>query len=72
MVLAHVMAHEITHVLEGIGRHSQTGVMRAHWRGGDYREMRSKPLPFAPEDVCLIHEGLASRLSAAGAPEASR
>jgi hypothetical protein len=28
-LLAHVMAHEITHVLEGIDRHSSEGVMKA-------------------------------------------
>jgi hypothetical protein len=72
IVLAHVMVHEITHVLEGIGRHSETGVMRAHWRGAEYCEMRRKPLPFAPEDVHLIHEGLARRQSTAGTLEASR
>ena len=30
-VLAHVLVHEITHVLEGIDRHSATGIMKAHF-----------------------------------------
>ena len=30
-LLAHVMLHEITHVLQGIDRHSAEGVMKAHW-----------------------------------------
>jgi hypothetical protein len=57
-VLAHVLVHEITHVLEGIDRHSATGIMKAHWNDQDYFEMRRKPLVFAPEDVNLIYAGL--------------
>lgn len=58
-LLAHVMAHEITHLLEGIDRHSATGVMKAHWDEKDIRQMAKEPLPFAPEDIDLIHRGLA-------------
>jgi len=57
-LLAHVLAHEITHVLEGIDRHSATGIMKAHWSDQDYVEMRRKPLVFAQEDVDLIYAGL--------------
>jgi hypothetical protein len=64
-ILAHVMAHEITHLLEGFARHSETGVMKAHWDGGDLRRMEFKPLPFDLEDVYLIQDGL--RVSAVGA-----
>jgi hypothetical protein len=57
-VLAHVLVHEITHVLEGIDRHSATGIMKARWNDQDYCEMRRKPLVFAQEDVNLIYAGL--------------
>jgi len=57
-VLAHVLVHEITHVLEGIDRHSATGIMKARWNDQDYFEMRRKPLVFAQEDVNLIYAGL--------------
>jgi len=57
-VLGHVMVHEITHILEGIDRHSEEGIMRAHWSEDDFGAMGVKPLPFAPEDVSLIHLGL--------------
>jgi hypothetical protein len=60
-VLAHVMVHEITHLLQGIARHSATGIMKARWTTGDYRAMDYSPLPFTPEDVDLIHAGLAKR-----------
>jgi hypothetical protein len=67
-VLAHVMAHEITHLLEGVAWHSQSGVMKAHWDRHDLTQMECKPLPFAPEDIDLIERGL--HLRAVGATPA--
>jgi len=67
-VLAYVLVHEITHVLEGISRHSSTGIMKARLDYHDYLEMRRKPLPFAQEDVKLIYDGLKiSRVAPAAA-----
>ena len=60
-LLAHVMAHEITHILEGTARHSAQGLMKAHWTPADYCRMRWKSLPFAAEDVELIRRGLEER-----------
>lgn len=60
-LLAHVLVHEITHSLQGIDRHSETGIMKARWTTADYVQMRSKPLPFSEEDTELIQKGLASR-----------
>jgi hypothetical protein len=62
-VLAHVIVHEITHILEGIDRHPVKGVMKAHWSEADFGARGAKPLPFAAEDVSLIHLGLMSRNS---------
>ena len=67
-VLAHVLAHEITHVLEGVARHSDTGIMKAVWSPADYRQMKFHPLPFAPEDVDLIRDAIANRIQAGTAP----
>ncbi len=61
-LLAHVLAHEIAHQLEGIGRHSAEGVMKAHWDERDFLEMSDKPLPFAPEDVELIRRGALKKM----------
>jgi hypothetical protein len=63
VVLAHVLVHEITHILQGSTRHSRTGVMMASWTAKEYFEMLQKPLPFTEEDVVLIRLGLASRCS---------
>lgn len=60
-VMAHVLVHEITHILQGIDRHSDTGIMKAHWSNYDCFQMGYKPLPFAPEDVNLIYQGLRAR-----------
>jgi len=60
-LLAHVLVHEITHMLQGIDRHSDSGVMKANWTASDYAEMVSSPLPFTPVDIQLIHLGLAAR-----------
>lgn len=71
VLLAHVMTHEITHILEGIARHSAEGVMKAHWTRGDYSRMCWKPLKFADEDVVLIHRGLERRAALRNAEQAS-
>ena len=62
-LLAHVLVHEITHVLQGMTRHSESGIMKAHWDDGDFRKMGSMRLVFTPYDVLLIHQGMAARLS---------
>jgi hypothetical protein len=56
-----VLAHEIGHVLQGIERHSETGVMMAKWTSEDYKQMVVKPLAFTEEDVILIHNGMEGR-----------
>jgi hypothetical protein len=60
-LLAHVMAHEITHIMQGIDRHSEVGVMKASWTRTEIEQMAVKLLPFAPEDVQLIQKGLLKR-----------
>ena len=62
-VLAHAMAHEIAHLLQGINRHSETGILKAHWSGTDCARMAFFPLMFTPEDALLIHRGSEERHS---------
>ena len=66
ILLGHVLVHEITHVLQGVDRHSGQGVMKAHWDIPDLRAMEVHPLPFDDLDVLLIHAGV--RRSAGGEP----
>jgi len=70
-VLGYVLAHEITHILEGCDRHSETGVMKAEWSPGDANRMASQPLSFTAEDVILIRNGLAARAGASASQEPS-
>ena len=57
-VLAHVLTHEITHILQGAPRHSSSGIMKAHWTLDDLARMRVLPLRFSDEDIELIDRGL--------------
>jgi hypothetical protein len=73
-ILAHVLAHEIGHVLEGTNAHAPAGVMKAHWNGQDYDAMERKPLEFTSLDVEMIRDGLNLRKArnADSSPEALR
>ena len=53
-LLGNVLAHELTHALEGVMRHSNEGLMKAVWSGRDYDKMFRGPLPFAAEDLDLL------------------
>jgi hypothetical protein len=57
-VLAHVIVHELAHMVQGINRHSDAGIMKPHWTGRELLDMRSRPFPFSHEDVVLIYDGL--------------
>jgi hypothetical protein len=61
VLLGHVLVHEVTHILEGVVRHSSEGIMKAQWAREDYQQMARKPLPFAQKDVDLIYRGLEKR-----------
>jgi hypothetical protein len=66
LLLAHVFVHEITHILQGIDRHSDSGIMKAHWEWKDYDQMYRGTLRFAPIDVFLIQRALSGRAMLAG------
>jgi hypothetical protein len=63
-LLAHVLVHEITHMLEGSEKHSDGGIMKATWSQKDIKAMRWRPLPFGEEDVESIRAGVAKRADA--------
>ena len=60
-LLGYVLVHEITHVLEGMGRHSEAGLMKARWDAKDRAAILEGRLAFLDEDVRLIRRGLATR-----------
>jgi hypothetical protein len=58
-VLGHVLAHEMGHVLQGVARHSNSGLMRGQWPLEEVREiMKGHSLEFAPYDSELIRANL--------------
>jgi hypothetical protein len=60
--MGHVLAHEITHVLEGTNFHARTGVMKAVWDFSECRRMAVQPLTFTTTDILLIRHGLEDRV----------
>ena len=52
--LGNVLAHEITHALQGLPRHSSEGLLKAVWSARDYAEMVRRPLPLSAEDLELL------------------
>ena len=60
-LLAHVMAHEIAHVLQGVIRHSDSGILKAQWSATDCARMTFFPLIFTAYDATLIHLGIEER-----------
>jgi len=53
-LLAHVIAHEIGHMLIGTLSHAPAGVMRAHWQRHDLYAMRAHPLSFDSYNAGMI------------------
>jgi hypothetical protein len=60
VILAHVLAHEIGHILQRTNRHAGTGVMKARWNGEDFDAMEKRPLEFTPDDIDWIVSGLSA------------
>jgi hypothetical protein len=58
MVLGHILAHEIGHILLGSERHSAAGVMKPKWGPRDAREITMKGYSFLPEEGSRMRERL--------------
>ena len=65
-LLGYVMAHELGHILQGVARHSKSGVMKAEWDENDRFNMSNRRLGFSSLDADLIHEGLEGRATVIG------
>jgi hypothetical protein len=55
----YVLAHELAHVMQGVSRHSESGILKGQWSNTDFDEMIFHKLVFTNFDVELIHRGLA-------------
>ncbi len=63
-ILGQVMAHEIGHLLLGIERHSETGLMQAHWDLPDVRQLLQGTLLFTPREAQDLRRAIALRQAA--------
>jgi hypothetical protein len=61
-ILGHIVAHEIGHLLLTGGRHSVSGIMRAHWGSNEWRLVREGELNFVPEQSRFLRAELLRRL----------
>jgi hypothetical protein len=72
-ILGNVLAHELTHALEGVARHSSEGLMKAVWSGRDYAGMvNRRPLAFAAVDLDLLRAHFHKEMSPAPTLVAAR
>ena len=62
-VLGHVLAHELGHVLEGVARHSEAGLMKAHWTTPDFIVMGAEGLALDAHDVDLLRNSFGGKLT---------
>jgi hypothetical protein len=65
-LLGHVLAHEIAHILQGVVRHSETGLMKAQWNQDDRFRMCNRQMSFTRLDAELIYKGLERRAGGRG------
>jgi hypothetical protein len=61
VLLGHVIAHELGHILKGTDGHADRGIMKAQWSARDLAQMTFRPLSFTREDAELIREGIPAR-----------
>jgi hypothetical protein len=53
-LLAYVLVHELTHILEGTEHHAENGIMKACWNLDDYSAMALRSLHFSATDLVLL------------------
>jgi hypothetical protein len=65
VLLGHLMAHEMGHLLLGVGSHSVSGLMRAHWQQHELELVRQRTLAFTSGQVESIRAQAQERVLAA-------
>ena len=64
ILLGHVMAHEVGHLLLATNKHSRRGLMQAHWGASAIRDAIMGRLTYEREQQDRMRRGLAERLAA--------
>jgi hypothetical protein len=70
VILGHAIAHELGHLLLGIGGHSDDGIMKAEWHRKDLERAESGTLVFDAMQRTTIRQNLTARLVARTPPSA--
>jgi hypothetical protein len=68
-ILGHVLAHELTHALQRIARHSTEGLMKAAWNEDDFQAMTVRPMQLTSADAALIRTAIGQCSTLAKRPE---
>ena len=64
VVLGHVLAHEMGHLLLGAGRHSSEGLMMAGWRAEQLHHVSKGQLVFTPKQAARMLSNVRKRAKA--------
>lgn len=65
VVLGHVMAHEIGHLILGHNAHSTRGIMRARWETDEVKKLGTGTLLFTPDQQTLMQTRISARAGSA-------
>jgi hypothetical protein len=68
VILGHAIAHELGHLLLGIGGHSDDGIMKAEWHREELQRAESGTLVFDAMQRITIRRNLAARVLARTPP----
>ena len=64
ILLGHVLAHEMGHLLLGVGQHSSRGLMKANWKEKELRLASIGGFVFSPKQARRIRRDAGKRLAA--------
>ena len=70
VILGHVVAHEIGHLLLGVNSHSVNGIMHAPWRPKELEIIGEGRMAFMPAEAAAMQINVRARIHAAHATEA--
>jgi len=70
VILAHLMAHEMGHLLLGDNSHSVNGIMHIPWRPKELEIIREGRMAFMPEEAAAMRVNVRGRIHAAQATQA--
>ncbi len=66
VVLGHAMAHELGHLLLGVGGHAPDGIMKSEWHRKDLEKAAQGLLVFRDEERRQVQENILRRMAEAG------